>query len=83
MKLKPLIRRFHQRHNPLRVYLDRGLGVGNNFSMHSEVTIGGGHCRPASIGDNVTPAPRVHILAHRAQNRSGLHLHRPGEHWKC
>lgn len=43
-----------------------GLKVGNNFSRLEGVIIDPAHCWLIEIGDNVTLAPRVHILAHDA-----------------
>lgn len=42
----------------------RGLKVGKNFHRMDGVLIDSTHCYHISIGDNVTLAPRVHILAH-------------------
>lgn len=42
----------------------RGLKVGKNFKRMGGVIIDPSHCYHISIGDNVTLAPRVHILAH-------------------
>lgn len=43
-----------------------GLIVGNNFSRLEGVIIDPAHCWLIEIGDDVTLAPRVHILAHDA-----------------
>lgn len=42
----------------------RGLRVGKNFCRMGGVIIDPSHCYHISIGDNVTLAPRVHVLAH-------------------
>lgn len=42
----------------------RGLKVGKNFKRMGGVIIDPSHCYHITIGDNVTLAPRVHILAH-------------------
>lgn len=42
----------------------RGLKVGKNFKRMGGVIIDPSHCYHIKIGDNVTLAPRVHILAH-------------------
>jgi len=42
------------------------MSVGKNFHRMNEVWIDPGHCWLISIGDNVTLAPRVTILAHDA-----------------
>lgn len=44
--------------------LKRGLKVGENFHRMGGVIIDPSHCYHITIGDNVTLAPRVHILAH-------------------
>lgn len=42
----------------------RGLKVGKNLHRMGGVIIDPSHCYHITIGDNVTLAPRVHILAH-------------------
>ena len=42
----------------------RGLRIGKNFYRGPGVIIDPSHCYHITIGDNVTLAPRVHILAH-------------------
>jgi len=49
-----------------------GLTVGSNFSRQGEVIIDPSHCWLIDIGDNVTIAPRVHILAHDASTKQYL-----------
>lgn len=44
--------------------IKRGLKVGKNFHRMGGVIIDPSHCYHITIGDNVTLAPRVHILAH-------------------
>lgn len=44
--------------------IDKGLIVGTNFLRMHDVIIDPSHCWLIEIGDNVTLAPRVHILAH-------------------
>lgn len=46
-----------------------GLKVGENFSRQNGVIIDPFHCWLIRIGDNVTLAPRVHILAHDASTK--------------
>ena len=50
----------------LNKLIDRGLKVGKNFKRMGGVIIDPSHCWHVTIGDNVTLAPRVHILAHDA-----------------
>lgn len=49
-----------------------GLIVGSNFHAQDGVIIDPGHCWLITIGNNVTLAPRVHILAHDASTKTGL-----------
>ena len=51
-----------------------GLGFrhGRNFQMMPEVIIDPSHCFLISCGDDVTIAPRVHILAHDASTKRAL-----------
>ena len=44
----------------------RGLRIGEGFKCMGGVIIDPSHCWHIRIGDNVTLAPRVHILAHDA-----------------
>ena len=44
--------------------IKRGLVVGNGFKCMGGVIIDPSHCWHVTIGNNVTLAPRVHILAH-------------------
>lgn len=50
----------------LEKLIKRGLKVGKNFTRMAGVVIDASHCYHITIGDNVTLAPRVHILAHDA-----------------
>lgn len=43
-----------------------GLKIGDNFRRNEHCIIDQSHCWLIEIGDNVTLAPRVHILAHDA-----------------
>lgn len=44
--------------------LKRGLKIGKDFCRMGGVIIDPSHCYHITIGDNVTLAPRVHVLAH-------------------
>lgn len=46
--------------------IDRGMVVGANFNRMHDVILDDSHCWLITIGDNVTMAPRVHVLAHDA-----------------
>lgn len=47
-----------------------GLKCGKNLHVMGEVIIDPGHCFLIEIGNNVTLAPRVHILAHDASTKN-------------
>lgn len=49
-----------------------GLKVGDNFNAQEGTIIDPGHCWLIEIGNNVTLAPRVHILAHDAAMKKFL-----------
>lgn len=55
-----------------------GLTVGKNFSRQEKVLIDQSHCWLINIGDDVTLAPRVHILAHDASTKSATGYTRIG-----
>ena len=46
-----------------------GLQVGSNFNRLNGVILDPSHCWLIEIGDNVTMAPRVHILCHDASTK--------------
>lgn len=48
----------------------RGLTVGSNFNRRPGCIIDYSHCWLITIGDDVTLAPRVHILAHDGSTKS-------------
>lgn len=56
--------------------LRRGLIVGKNFTRMGGVIIDPSHCWHIAIGDNVTLAPNVHILAHDASTKVFLNYTR-------
>lgn len=49
-----------------------GFTHGINFKMMFGVVIDWGHCFLISVGDDVTIAPRCHILAHDASTKTAL-----------
>ena len=57
---------------PTKKLIERGLLVGDNFNRQQECIIDPSHCWLISIGNNVTLAPRVHILAHDASTNYHL-----------
>ena len=55
-----------------------GLRVGINFKRLNGVIIDPAHCWLITIGNNVTLAPRVHILAHDASTKNYLNFTKIG-----
>lgn len=55
-----------------------GLTVGKNFSRQEKTLIDQSHCWLITIGDDVTLAPRAHILAHDASTKNALGYTRIG-----
>jgi len=66
-------------YNQLEDLKSKGLVVGKNFDMMGGVIIDFSHCWHITIGDNVTLAPRVHILAHDASTRKFINYTRLGK----
>ncbi|MFR1687351.1 MAG: DapH/DapD/GlmU-related protein [Massilimicrobiota timonensis] len=52
--------------------ISMGMKVGKNFQRLNDVILDPSHCWLITIGDNVTMAPRVHILAHDASTKMFL-----------
>jgi maltose O-acetyltransferase len=57
---------------PLSAYKNRGLKIGKNFSMEPGCSLDYSHCWLIQIGDDVTLAPRVQVLAHDASTKRAL-----------
>ena len=55
-----------------------GMKVGTHFSRLNGVILDPGHCWLIEIGDNVTIAPRVHILCHDASTKQFLNYTKIG-----
>ena len=55
-----------------------GMKVGKNFNRLHGVILDPGHCWLIEIGDNVTMAPRVHILCHDASTKTFLNYTKIG-----
>lgn len=55
-----------------------GMTVGKNFQRLSGAILDPGHCWLIEIGDNVTIAPRVHILCHDASTKMHLGMTKIG-----
>ena len=56
----------------LQILQENGLILGNNCNIMDGCIIDPGHCWLIEIGNNVTLAPRVHILAHDASTKREL-----------
>lgn len=52
--------------------ISMGMQVGKNFGRLNGVILDPSHCWLIEIGDNVTMAPRVHILCHDASTKKYL-----------
>lgn len=52
--------------------ISMGMKVGKNFKRLNGVILDPSHCWLIEIGDNVTMAPRVHILCHDASTKQFL-----------
>ena len=55
-----------------------GMKVGKNFGRLNGVILDPSHCWLIEIGDNVTMAPRVHILCHDASTKTFLNYTKIG-----
>ena len=55
-----------------------GMKVGKNFNRLHGVILDPGHCWLIEIGDNVTMAPRVHVLCHDASTKQFLNYTKIG-----
>lgn len=58
--------------------ISMGMQVGKNFGRLNGVILDPSHCWLISIGDNVTMAPRVHILCHDASTKQFLNYTKIG-----
>lgn len=58
--------------------ISMGMKVGANFKRLNGVILDPSHCWLIEIGDNVTMAPRVHILCHDASTKSFLNYTKIG-----
>ena len=54
------------------IFTREGLKVRKNFNAQSGCIIDNSHCWLIEIGNNVTLAPRVHILVHDASTKFAL-----------
>ncbi len=58
--------------------ISMGMKVGKNFKRLNGVILDPAHCWLIEIGDNVTMAPRVHILCHDASTKEFLNYTKIG-----
>lgn len=58
--------------------ISMGMKVGKNFNRLHGTMLDPGHCWLIEIGDNVTMAPRVHILCHDASTKGFLNYTKIG-----
>ena len=70
-KIKELIYRLRGEYTTGKL-ISMGLKVGKNFGRLNGVILDPSHCWLIEIGDNVTLAPRVHVLAHDASTKEFL-----------
>ncbi|WP_309487204.1 DapH/DapD/GlmU-related protein [Bacillus sp. ISL-4] len=71
-KVKSLLKFKLRGEVPTEELVKAGLKVGKNFNKQDGCLIDYSHCWLISIGDNVTFAPRVQVLAHDASTK--MHL---------
>ncbi|MEK7762040.1 MAG: DapH/DapD/GlmU-related protein [Nitrospirota bacterium] len=76
--LARLLAKFHRR-DPVSWLVRQGLTVGHNFAMLEDVIIDPSHMWHIVIGNDVTLAPRVQILAHDASAKRHLGRTRIGK----
>lgn len=80
--MKSLLRSVYQKffsRDSVQDHVRRGLTVGRNFNMQRDVIIDFSHTWHIEIGDDVTLAPRVVILAHDASTWHSLGYTRLGK----
>lgn len=58
--------------------ISMGMKIGKNFGRLNGVILDPSHCWLIEIGDNVTLAPRVHILCHDASTKTFLNYTKIG-----
>lgn len=63
----------------VEIAVENGLKLGENVNILGECIIDPSHCWLIEIGNNVTLAPRVHILAHDASTKNELGYTRIGK----
>lgn len=63
---------------PTSTLVGRGMRVGRNFRRMAGVILDDSHCWLIEIGDDVTLAPRVHVLCHDASTKRFLNYTKIG-----
>lgn len=76
-KLKEFVYRLRGEYTTKKL-ISMGMKVGNNFGRLNGVILDPSHCWLIEIGDNVTLAPRVHILCHDASTKTFLNYTKIG-----
>ena len=76
-KLKELLYRLRGEYTTEKL-ISMGMKVGKNFNRLHGVILDPAHCWLLEIGDNVTMAPRVHILCHDASTKTFLNYTKIG-----
>ncbi|MGG0729894.1 DapH/DapD/GlmU-related protein [Bacillus paramycoides] len=76
--IKSIVRSKLRGEVPTELLISKGLKVGKNFNRLGRCIIDYSHCWLITIGDNVTFAPRVHILAHDASTKTHLNYTKIG-----
>lgn len=69
--LKELVYRLRGEYTTEKL-ISMGMTVGKNFKRRNGVILDPGHCWLIEIGNNVTMAPRVHVLCHDASTKQFL-----------
>jgi len=75
--LKELVYRLRGEYTTEKL-IKMGMKVGKNFGRLNGVILDPSHCWLIEIGDNVTLAPRVHILCHDASTKHALNYTKIG-----
>lgn len=75
--LKELVYRFRGEYTTEKL-IKMGMKVGKNFGRLNGVILDPSHCWLIEIGDNVTMAPRVHVLCHDASTKQFLNYTKIG-----
>ena len=76
-KLKDILYRLRGEYTTEQL-IKMGMKVGKNFGRLNGVILDPSHCWLIEIGDNVTMAPRVHVLCHDASTKQFLNYTKIG-----